>query len=114
MKSCLTRFALVAGLAATPLSTLAQDQSGIHAFVHVAARLHAGAIMCCAYSTSELNELRNDQRDVVMELDLTAKEFDEMFDAAYKDAEVLLAGLSKAEKEEICEELEETPVTEWR
>ena len=109
MTTYLTRTTLVIGLITTPFAVLA-DIDGEH-FAHTAAMLRAGAETCDAYSASELNDLRDHQRSTIADLGVSPDEFDRLFDVSYPKAQGILTTLSPAEIAEICEELEETPIS---
>lgn len=111
MTTYLTRITLLIGIITTSFPALSHN--GEQQFVHVSAMLRAGAELCNAYSASELNDLQDHQRSTSSTMGISPAEFDEMFGVSYANARHILAELSPAEKAEICQELDETPITEW-
>lgn len=117
MKNRLTHLALLFGISVFSASTYAEStphESGTESFVKIAATIRAGAEACNTHTRAELNELREQQQKTVSGMGMLPDQFDEIFEARYKDTHAMLAEATQTEMDEICEDMERFPIEEWR
>lgn len=112
MKNYIVRAAILVGLATSAAPAHADD--GVESFVQFAATLHAGATFCSTYPSAKLDELRAQQRSAVAKMGMDGRQFDAIFEARYVEISNMLSTTTPAEKAEVCEDMENFPIEEWR
>lgn len=112
MKMQLFKAALTAGLFIPALN--AQADTSTERFVQIAATLRAGAEVCNNHTTEKLDELRAQQQAAVSELGMSAQQFDKVFTARLTEMRSMLAQATPDEITEVCEDLDNFPIEQWR
>lgn len=100
--------AVLALVGAVAFQATAMPNPIVQQLVEGGGAMQAAAERCdSGYSDARLAELKSQQRGVAAQMGMSAAQFEQTFEAAYRDASARLERLSAQERADACRQLEQ-------
>ncbi|WP_249279056.1 hypothetical protein [Bordetella genomosp. 5] len=96
-------FALAGG-AATAQQPM-PGQQGMPNLAALSGQMHAAAEACNAYTSAQLEQMKQQQKTATASQGMSAADFDKSFKTSYDDTKTKLGTMSAADKEKMCAQL---------
>lgn len=80
-------------------------QPGMPNMAALGGQMHAAAEVCNAYTSAQLEQMKQQQKTATAAQGMSAADFDKSFKASYDDTKTKIGTMSAADKEKMCAQM---------